>query len=502
MKRSALLASAFAAMLATGPAGAVEWVKVQDPHGFEVKLLRGWSPRVTMNGAVVFSPEAETLKGPQAYVWTLHMKKPQPASEVAAGLVKSLKGVLPGMTAEGPHQLKGKMADSCSMRGKFTGLGGRWSYVFVVSTKGKVALATGFAAPEAQCKALKPIFTRILASYRLRKALRDEKRIAPPPEKWVKWTDPREGAFSLMVPKNWKVQAKASGTLRPYIDASFWFAAKKDGKDSTAIYMQEPAPPLYVEPNRALLVAGFREGAAYNPSGGVTANMYVMRYLGAAGFARKLYLPQLKKSYPDATLGSVLKRPDLCRGLPTNRWMPRTYDGAEARVSGTIKGTKVVGRAYVVTVRQSLPGSAMGLWTASLGTVCAPPAEFHQAHDIYWQIKDSFRISPRWAIRESRAVIKRSKIMAKANDEIADMIHKSHESRSKALDEINRKWSSYIRGTVDLRDPATGKVHYGVPSGSNYYWKVGSDAIIGTETHTRPTIDAGDLQNIDDLRRG
>ncbi len=39
---------------------------------------------------------------------------------------------------------------------------------------------------------------------------------------------------------------------------------------------------------------------------------------------------------------------------------------------------------------------------------------------------------------------------------------------------------------------------WGVPSGSNYYWKEG-DVIIGTEIYERPTIDSRLLRDLDEL---
>ena len=322
MKALALAAAVLGVFLA-GAAPAGEWVKREDPHGFEVELPPGWGARVLANGQVVFSPEPETLLGPQACVWNLHTKKSQKAADVARALVESYRAVLPDLTAEGPHQLKGKLADSCSMRGKLTVMGEEWRFVFVVSAQGKVATMTGFSAPAGDCRELKPVFARVLASFKLRKELRDEKRIAPPADQWVKWTDPKEGAFSLMVPKDWKVDGQ-SGLVRPYIDPSAWFSARRDGKDSTAITLLDPAPPTYIEPSQMLAMTGFREGAKYNPSGGVTQDMIVMRYPGAQGYIKGIYASQVKKAYPDAKLvGGARPEGRFTAGLPVVPGMPR-----------------------------------------------------------------------------------------------------------------------------------------------------------------------------------
>lgn len=476
-------------------ASAEDWKKIQDPHGFEVELPAGWSSRVLANGAVVFSPEIETLLGPQAFVWVMHLKEEKTAADLARSLVESYKPVIPDITAEGPRQLNGALTDSCAIRGGFSLLDQKWSYLFVVSAKGKVATLTGFAAPRDRMKDLKIAFTRILAGFRPDGALRNPKRIAPAADQWTTWEDPREKAFTLRVPNGWKVEG---GLSRPYVDAGIAISCKKGGKESTALNYVSPMVPAFTEPNPTLAMAGFTEGSAYNPSGGVAQNLIVMRHLGAKGYIEQMLAPEIKKAYPDAVLAWCRERPDFAKVPYKPSYIQTTNQGADCEMDLTVDGVKVKGRAYVLTTRVTIPGG-IGLWHAAVGTYCGPPEEFEQAQEIFWRVRDSFVVNPKWAAEEARQVIVRSKIIAAAHEEITRGITQSYETRGRSMDEIGRKWSNAMLGKIDLVDPSTGEIRYGVPSGSNYYWKVGNSLLVGTETHSSPAIGAELQQNLDDL---
>ncbi len=473
---------------------ASEWNVTRDPHGFEVSLPTGWSTRVLGNGAVVFTTEPETLLGPQAFVWVMHLKNQRPAAEVARALVTSYREVVRDIVLEGPHQLGGGLTDSCSMRGAFRLLNERWGYVFVLSAKGNIATLTGFSGPESQLERLKPILVKILSSFKLNPNLRDPKRIAPLPGEWIDWRDPREGAFTMKLPKGWTAEG---GIVRPYTDAWGAVTCKKGGKDTTALTLLSPAAPLFTEPNPLLASAGFGEGSVYDPSGGAGQGQIVMRYLGARNYVERWLLPQIAKTYPDVRLVYSKERPDFARALPRSSWIQTSGDGAEAEMTATVSGTKVRGRAYVLTTRIAFPGAG-ALWHATVGLVSAPPEEFDQALDIFWRVRDSFALNPTWAAEEARQIAIRSRIIAAAHDDISNSIRQTYETRSRTMDEISRKWSNAILGVVDLVNPTTGDIRYSVPNGSNYYWELGGK-VLGTETHTSPGIGAFELQNLDDL---
>jgi len=337
--------------------------------------------------------------------------------------------------------------------------------------------------------------TRILSSFKVDPTLRDASRIVPPDHEFVTYKDPHEGAFTLRVPKGWQVQG---GVVRPYIDAAVALEIRKDEEGKVAISYYSPLPPLFAEPNEVLSMAGFMEGSRYNPSYGVTQDMIVYHYLPAMSYIREWLLPQIRQDYPDTKIISIRDRPGLAKSVPPTPWLQVSYDSAEAFLEATVGGTRVRGKTIVLTQLIRTPGVPFGMWLANVLLYSAPPNEFEQLEAIANRMNDTFRVDPAWALREAQEQIKRSQIASQSADEVATIIRQTYENRAAALDEVSRKWSNAILGRVDLVDSETGEIDWGVPSGSNHYWKEG-DLIIGTETYETPTIDSRLLTDLDEL---
>jgi hypothetical protein len=244
---------------------------------------------------------------------------------------------------------------------------------------------------------------------------------------------------------------------------------------------------------------GFGEGSPYNPSGGVAQSMIVMQYPGPRAYVRRWLLPQVLKTYPGAQITSYLDRPDFATASPKSSLIQTSAQGGEAELTATVDGVKVRGRVYILLTRIVLPGQG-GLWNATLGLVTAPPEEFDQVLDIFWRTRDSFVVDPRWMAEEARQVMARSKILSGAADDISKTIRDTYETRARSTDEISRRWSNAMLGRVDLADPRTGDIRYGVPSGANHYWDVGGK-VVGTTTYTSPAVGAEELKDLDDLIR-
>ena len=65
------------------------------------------------------------------------------------------------------------------------------------------------------------------------------------------------------------------------------------------------------------------------------------------------------------------------------------------------------------------------------------------------------------------------------------LIVRSGVAQQKGMDEVFRRFSNYIRGAEDVRDPVTGR-EFKVESGANYYWIDALGRIVGTEIDENP----------------
>jgi hypothetical protein len=81
-----------------------------------------------------------------------------------------------------------------------------------------------------------------------------------------------------------------------------------------------------------------------------------------------------------------------------------------------------------------------------------------------------------------------SHIVAQTNAAISKLSSDTYWSRQQSNDELSRRRSNATLGVEDVMDPSTGR-QIKVESGSNYYWIDARGAIVGTETHTLPSID-------------
>ena len=98
------------------------------------------------------------------------------------------------------------------------------------------------------------------------------------------------------------------------------------------------------------------------------------------------------------------------------------------------------------------------------------------------------KADPNWSAMQNKTTMEVSKIMRQTSNEIADIINKTYQNRSRSQDRINERWDRTIRGEVLIEDPTTGE-RFEVPSGSSYYWRVGSgQEFIGTETADSPNL--------------
>ena len=470
------------------------FVTHKDPYGFSLDWPEGWGVRVIGRGCIVVGKDVENMIGPMAWIWPVTLKEAATTKGVMDSMVTILKKSYPDLEILSLRELP-TVRETVVLKFSYSDKGTKYKGLLLCSREAKRVMLSGFISPLETYAQSRANLVRILSSFKVDPTLRDVSRVVPPDDEFVTYKDPNEGAFILKVPQGWKVEG---GVVRPYIDAAVVLEVNKDAEGITAISYYAPLPPLFVEPCEVLSMAGFIEGSRYNPSYGVMQDMIVYHYLPAQSYIRERLLPQIKENYPDARVVSSRDRPDLLKSVPPIPWLETSRACAEAVVEGTVERTKVRGKIVVFTQLTRPPGMPSGMWQANVLLYNAPPSELEQLEGIINKMNDTFRIDRDWALREAREQIKRCKIISQSANEVANIIHQTYEKRSAVMDEISRKWSNAILGRVDLVDPETGEIDWGVPSGSNYYWKQG-DVIIGTETYERPTIDSRVFRDLDEL---
>jgi len=232
--------------------------------------------------------------------------------------------------------------------------------------------------------------------------------------------EPREHAFSLLVPAGWmteggifRVNPAAQGGPAQSIEAKLDFAVKKDAAGTVMIRW---LPDVLFFDNRNMPAAGaFPVGSNYN-------GMTVYPLVPAATFLQQVAFPY---AHPQAAAVQVV-RTDPARRLAQgyqqriNAMMPGlgfTYDAAVITVryqeNGRTYDEKLVG------VIENMGRLGTGMW-GNKGTflVRVPAGEWKKWEPAFSIIIGSVKLDPRWVNGEIQAQIERGQIAIHTQQEV------------------------------------------------------------------------------------
>ena len=318
---------------------------------------------------------------------------------------------------------------------------------------------------------------------------------------WVRWTDPREGAFSASVPQGWNVSGGAFRQSATDIRKNV-ILLSPDRQIRMAV--GDANVGAYTAPNAMYARAGMREGGYTALGDG--SKLQIRRFLPARQFVREYVASSVRRECGEPQILSENERQDLAssaaqqaraQGAPNPQ-----VTAAGVSFSCTWNGREARGYYAAATILP-FPGRN-GIWyVESLYGYLAVAERQQQADDISRHVLNSMGINAQWKQREDQIAgnaveqdnQRSQEIQARARQSIADnqkqtsdMIVKGYQDRSKVYDEISRKRENSILGTVDVVDPNSGK-QYKIDNYSDYHWMNNQGVIAGTKTDTSPGSD-------------
>lgn len=307
---------------------------------------------------------------------------------------------------------------------------------------------------------------------------------------FVSFTDPKEGAFTVEVPKGWSARGGlfrvAAVDTRPALELT-----APDG--GIRITSGDAEIPTFTLPSQTLAFAGFREGSWYSPGYGV--RMMVQRYLPGAQFAERYVRDHVLPTI-GCEQGRIVDRQDradLSRAV-NELYQSQAPPGGMARLEvGEVRFECVRSgkgwRGYYLAGTLLVGAQLGGIWHVDhLVGYTAPQAQAPFAEAVALHMIRTARINPQWARMQEGLAANVSQIVAEANASISAGIRKTFESRWSTEAEVMRKDANMRRETTDLIDPDTGET-WNVRSQSRYFWrKPGSDVVVGTETLEVPGV--------------
>jgi hypothetical protein len=291
-----------------------------------------------------------------------------------------------------------------------------------------------------------------------------------------RWTDPRERAFSLDVPRGWPTHG---GTVRgSAIDVRQSIrTASPDG--SLLIELGDGDIPPFVEPGGAV-----SEGRA--PA-------LVMPYQSGAAFGRSYLGWRTKSTMNKLAIDAARPLPDLQQHLQAIQQayavgsLQRNIDPGELLFRGIFNGKPAKGYLFAATNRISLPGGRAMWVVGDFGTLqgfVAHEDRMATAVAVMNRMRTSFEVNPQWFRDNARTVEAMSRMATLAGRHVAAAIAQSYPNTA-TQSSIPDRYAHYRRDVAAFTDPRTKKSEP-VQIGANYYWMGERGVIAGTGTYFIP----------------
>ena len=477
---------------------AVQWVSHSDPMGFSVDVPPGWSLHTDPKQGRV---NIQAPQGQQAVIWPMFIPGQQLDSRGAANLAQQLARRFDSQMSWESPKLNGNTARVFA-RGQRSGAALlRWS----ATPDGTSLFLFCVTAPASLYASSVDTFAGILKSFRIEsdpKASTTLKAPVPAAQMaWVRWTDPREGAFSASVPSGWNVSGGAFRQSATDIRKNLTLLSPDR---QIRIVIGDANIGAYTLPNPMYAQFGMREGSYTTLGDG--SRLQIRRFLPAAQFVREYLTSTAGRECGNLRLLSENVREDLAASASQQargQGAPNPQVTATGiSFSCTWNGHEAAGY-YAAATLLPFPGRFPIWYVDYLYGYLALAEHREQADDISRHILNSMGINAQWKQREDQIAgyaveqdnARSAEIQARARRAIAedqrqtsDIITKGYEARSKVYDEISRKRENAILGTVDVIDPVSGK-QYKIDNYSDYHWMNNQGVIAGTKTETSPGVD-------------
>lgn len=486
-----------------GPVAA-GWSRHSDPTGFSVDTPSGWTVttdrqfgRITIAGR----------QGEQLTIWPMFVRDRQLDRNGAGAVLQQLARKINASLPWGKPEISANMARVIARNAQRNGV---TLLSWRISPSGTAIYVYGIEAAPNVYRASVDTFTGILGSFRIQGVATDvgstAKSASPQTYSFVRWTDPRENAFSINVPQGWNTVGglyRLSATdVRPSLqllspDHQIW------------VFVNDASIGIFMQPSQMLMRSGFREGSMYPlPDGSKIA---VRRYLPGQQFAQEYVESVMRRRCGDLRVLSSSSRPDLVSAYRAELISEGVPGGNPQVTAGDVSFTCSVRdksstpatpmRGYVAAGTVSLSVGQSPLWFAQrIYGYFAPAERQAEADAVCQQAAKSFQLNPQWRMKQreiSAATVQqdnqrsqqiRSRAMAAiAQDQrqTSEMISSSYAYRQKTLNETSRREENVILGTVEVVDPNSGK-QYKIAYNSDYHWMSDRGYIAGTQTATSP----------------
>lgn len=305
--------------------------------------------------------------------------------------------------------------------------------------------------------------------------------------------EPNENAFSILVPKGWKIEGgifrvnpTTQGGPAQSIAAKIDFAVKKDKKGSVMIRWLPDMLYFDVRNTPAGQMGMFPEGSNYQ-------GMTVSYIKSAENFIREIAFPY---AHPKADNIRIVERKKL-PGVINNyskrvkQLMPFTtmsYDAAIIKFRYDENGDRY--EESIVSLIEDWGQLGAGMWgNKETFLIRTPVGQFKEYAPVFSVIQNSVKINLQWIIGEVKGQATRGRIAINTQKEIQRIGKEIAEQRKKTNAEINNDMFLTLTEQEEYVNPYTKEIEVG-SNQWKYRWENESGDIIYTnDENYNPTTD-------------
>lgn len=312
---------------------------------------------------------------------------------------------------------------------------------------------------------------------------RGEKRMIPVIFQRV--VEPKEQAFSMLVPKGWiieggifRVDPSAAGGPAQSIEAKLDFAVKSDQMGRV---MLRRFPDWYYADVRHMPAGQM----GLFPLGSNYQGMTVAPVLSPAEFISRIVLP---KVHPQAKGVQVIEQRNL----------PALVQKYQQRSASMVIPANFAFKAAVLTIRYEENGTtykekvmtliedrsvlAGGQWVNRETLFFrAPVDEFKQWESVFSLMMASVKINPQWLTGEIRGIMTRSGTMHEVQSHIQEIDRQILEHKQKTNAEIHNDMFLTLTGQEEYVNPYTKEVETGSSQLGRYRWETEAGDVFYTD---------------------
>ena len=477
--------------------GSESWFTHTDTAGFVVDVPSTWgigkdpaTGRITISGT----------RGEKAIIWPLLLRGVQLDAGRAAVLLPQLAkqvdaqmpwGAVQSLPTAARAFVSGGQRMGAALLSWANGASGASAYLYCLE------------APADVYRSSTDSFIRILNTFHIvqdpsMKNLSQLAATSAATMTFVNWSDPREGAFSVGVPRGWQV---IGGTYR-LSPTDVRYALTMGSPDGQIrVTTGDANIGVFIQPSQMLAMAGLREGGYYGLGDGTKVE--IRRFIPGPQFARGYAQSFIGRQCTDFQVQSNNVRQDLVATFTQNAMkegLGRLYMTAgDVLFTCNMHGMQVRGKYVAATTPFGQGQGSMWGFYRLYGYLVAPGRE-QEAEQALATALQSWKFNPQWEAQQrgimNSAVqqdnmrsqqIQRRALQGIAEDQrqTSETIMKGWEQRRKVYDEISRRQENAILGTLDVIDPQTG-TRYKVSNFGDYHYMSNDGYIYSTNSASTP----------------